>query len=747
VGLLALVGASISVTWADFSGVPEEWKSKSMAELVELADQLLQNEAPNATQLSLLGEYVADKYPTMGSVPEADRDKWLELIGKIGKYIPAGKKAPMGESIRTTVAPNDNAIGSLSVTKVRLAGDAWDALGQMRTASSVYASWIANSDAFKALPPSELTFYMGAIVRFGQPSQAARDKLIPHIETTYLADATKAKAVNPATWQRIVAHLKPMQTMSADKRADWGSGLRAAFAGSEAAIGQLSGDNMAALLYALDKLQDRKLPGLLAAWVKASQAWKSWSVFYLAKASPYLERSGDDGVPARAALASHVESTYLADAAKIRSVNCWNWHSLLNCTAPVLSAKQREAWADKLLAAYGGSADTLKALFPNRAYHLIAGLMQLDAGRAAELALAWFDATGSGKWQDYHTSSLARLARLAAGAEAAGALTSTSLLTQLDQQWEQKNGQKPFPWSADADIARVFLAAGNKAKGQQWAMRAYEAGLGTPEARNAAGVGRLGPLAHLLYDAGLTGPQKGYQAMAEVLARLARTGKLYSDKRGRLCALGWQRRKLGFCLAKADVRNILQAELADAAGSPRLDVAKILSHAYRLARDSEGWQALLDQKISQSDAADVKATWLLARAYAESVETRVRSPLLGKQWLSQALATAQSGGVKLLAVQELVRGYMLIHNYTAASSLLDSVAGQFQGDDAAQIEELREQVTNAKDSYAAFIAEHRRLERKKADDAYRRELKRRLAKARNSGDQKTVARLEQLLGE
>ena len=108
-------------------------------------------------------------------------------------------------------------------------------------------------------------------------------------------------------------------------------------------------------------------------------------------------------------------------------------------------------------------------------------------------------------------------------------------------------------------------------------------------------------------------------------------------------------------LGTTTTRQVLQNEVVDADGNPRLVVIKILAFIYRDAgfKAWTTWQTFLDSKIAASGG-DTKACWMLGKAFTESVSNPSGNPkifLRGKEWMDSALATATSASFRLVVLQ------------------------------------------------------------------------------------------------
>ncbi len=200
-------------------------------------------------------------------------------------------------------------------------------------------------------------------------------------------------------------------------------------------------------------------------------------------------------------------------------------------------------------------------------------------------------------------------------------------------------------------------------------------------------------------------------------------------------------------LNSPETRSIVEAQLVDPQGQPRVELANTLSWAHLRAKQLKQWQSSLEQRIGAAGG-DAKARWLIARAYAESLET-VRyglSPLRGKHWLDEALATASSQTCRLEALRQLVEGYGFIGRHDAALALIAGVQDQFATPEGSSaIQTLLSETQQAKVDYIA--AAKRQAEQAEAHNrkVHKAELNKRLATARARADKQEIRRYEALL--
>ena len=318
-------------------------------------------------------------------------------------------------------------------------------------------------------------------------------------------------------------------------------------------------------------------------------------------------------------------------------------------------------------------------------------------------------------------------------------VAADAVMAGLEPMWEIKAGQAPLQWETCRNFAEICLAKGDLKKAQEWAQRAYQIALGSEQTRAAANEGTLLGLSSILGKTGLAGEDQAYPEYVSVLIRLAKEGKL--DARY------WGGPESAIPGNTKDALPAIQAELFNGQGSLRLAIAQSLAWTYEKLGQLPAWQKAVDEKLTGAElSGDAKAGWLLTRAYAEFLRSDLRSPLAGKAWLDQALATASSASVRFMALKELVGGYMLIGEHDKAVAAMGSLTEQFsEGEIAAKFADLLTQVVQDKPVYAEAVARAKAEQEAKAARMWRDELQRRLAAARLRDDQETAHQVEWLL--
>jgi hypothetical protein len=621
-----------------------------------------------------------------------------------------------------------------------------------------------------SLSPRDLADMARAMPGDDTQLKAARQELAAYVTKTYLKDAVAAKTVTVGDWRALAENLG--SDLSLADRAAWLDKIVGAYAGSAEALRGLKPDELKDVIGAAKTLgvssQTRQvlitrvreafdagtvasmkyddvgavcdtLSGLgaypsndlVAAYVDGSSDWRTLEPRKLADLAGRLTGLGDTASKQQVLVARHVMATYLGSTEAVRSVDLETWGSL-TAVGKSLSWKDRKAWVDALKGAFAADDTALLPLVASDVSRLALALDPLDARESHRLAYTWF--TKSNQVNAATEADLSAVAGQAVSYKDPSVKDPEAVPKALEEFYTKK-AAGPLTFSQHMNMMCCWNAVDNLPKVQEWTLKAYQAVLGSEEAREKVTVLELQGLAHWLYYEQMTGEGKGYPAFAQALARQARQGTLVAS----------EPESLGGVLGTPETRQLLRDEVVDAQGSPRLEVVKILASAYRKTGELAAWLKFLGDRLAAiKDEGDIKALWLLARAYTESVQCQPPVMLRGQEWLEGALKTATSGSLQLEAFQDLVRGYVFIGKYDEALKRLDNPGGLLGGPEfAASLALLRGEVEETR--YRRDLEDQ--AAKGRAVAAYREELRRRLDKAKAQQDAAEVARYTQLLGD
>lgn len=188
----------------------------------------------------------------------------------------------------------------------------------------------------------------------------------------------------------------------------------------------------------------------------------------------------------------------------------------------------------------------------------------------------------------------------------------------------------------------------------------------------------------------------------------------------------------------------LQNAIVEAQGTCNLSLATLLTFVHKKNSALPQWRSYLESRIDDPEVTgDVKASWLLARAFADEVpDVGEPEPLAGRAWLDLALEEATSVDMKRYVIGEIVCKLAAGDRCDEAVAMMDSQADLFEdGEAAVDIARWRTEVAEIDQSYAAA---HQRAEQARHDRRVY-ELQRRLESAQERGDAAAVARYSRLV--
>ena len=508
-----------------------------------------------------------------------------------------------------------------------------------------------------------------------------------------------------------------------------------------AAISQLDNERAIAVFAALRRLgQKSKACSAAATWVEQSDAFKSLPLKELASLTRVLGIDSSIGAQARANILQYIELELLPNAAVGGSGSIRGWLVIAETLEDDLSAADKVRWADSLVASFGGSDQALASMDGKSFTALAEALMYLSKAHVRQLGRLWVAQHPRFTWPEATREQVTYLAvalRQAKQGKAASHLGANWIAANGDGQ-EQAFQESSHTLDDCISASRSWHAKGDVEKAHQWAQRAYDIALAEQSPSKEALV-RIG---HVFEKVGLGGEGKAdYTEFAEAVADLARSGVL-SNATNDDCDM------LSVPICSPETRTVVEAELVDPVGQPRVAVGNILSWSHRRARSIKPWRATLEQKIATQDiSADVKARWLVIRAYAESLASFEPSPSSGKQWFDEALATANSESCRVAVLRVMVEAYSLDGKHDYVVGLLDSVSGQFGRPELAlEVQTLRDNVLADKVQFQSEQNEIASERTRGLLKARRRAMRKRLSAARVKGDDVAEKRYERLLG-
>jgi hypothetical protein len=710
-------------------GVVPTWMTGTTAgqslkptELASLAGFLARNGDEGKAARQRFAEYITTKYlADAASTKSISCKDWCEIARCLAVDLADEGRKTWAEKILSAYTGAGGSVASLKITEVTDLVEAARRLGALDQGTSLAQQGLA-SVAWK---PGELISLASVLGNFGARGKSARLQLAKQLADRYLASPGAARSVTCRQWSSLVGLLR--RDLAGATRVLWASKLREAFDANTLAT--LKFDEAWDLGGALRVLGAPSAYDVLLPGLAKSTEWLSLDPSRLADLAGKLAGLGYQAEEPQSILARHVVATFLSSREKIKSISLGVWRGLAR-VGNHLPDETRQAWVKGLKDAFVPDDNALLQMPAGDVTALAGALAPLDKKLADDLTYTWYAGreTGGGlKWG----KDLIAAAQMAVSGGRRTQADRDAIVASLEKALASATIKPEEQFDTASQMMRLWLGAGNGKKAEEWAMKAYGIALGTEAARDSVSMNQLDCVATTIH---LFVKGKAFPAFAAALARHARQGTLEVVHLGRV----------GEVLCTPEARQVLRDELLDSQGSPRLAVVKVLTEAYKKSGESVQWRKALDQGLTETGGGDVKAAWLLARAYTESALSSPPNPLRGQKWLEEALTTAGSPSLRLQALQKLARGYASIGKYDQAADLLNREGARMDGAEAAAaVASLREEV-EARRGRVAAEALHAPV---RADALHKQELRRRLAAAKARGDSEAAARYEGLLGD
>ncbi|MCY2929463.1 MAG: hypothetical protein NTV86_08200 [Planctomycetota bacterium] len=356
----------------------------------------------------------------------------------------------------------------------------------------------------------------------------------------------------------------------------------------------------------------------------------------------------------RKQLVALIEKQHLASAAATRTVAPAQWRELVKKMSADLGAPSRATWLAGIRAAYAPDP---------------ADMQKLSDGEALAIA------------------SLCRQL---------GDPQADTLLEQLEPMWAAGK----VDWSVCKDVARAWRGRDSQKPGR-WALRACK-GLVVvkPDWIECA---EMVNMSSLFADLKIHG---GFDEFATLMTIVARQGKLDAGP--------WEHcpvsaRELGAVMLTPKSRQPLYAELTNDKGHARAGAWEVLAWSHCLSATPMEWVKYLDDKIAATKG-DAQAYWLMARAYAQTVNMcGATDPFEGRKFINQAYAAAESDETRLYVARRIAMGYAYIVERAKGQAFLDSIAGQFAGeakDSFARLQQDFDELCGNNEKYLAAKRAH-----------------------------------------
>lgn len=438
---------------------------------------------------------------------------------------------------------------------------------------------------------------------------------------------------------------------------------------------------------------------------------------------------------------SNLASQVLNDPAKIRAINVQHWGGIIS--KGKRTTQQRSALASKIWDAFRRGNELPMELDRHDMRHLVYLVRKLDRKKGAHCAARWFQ-----NYQDLGRKDPGQQALYARDAVVYAYIVSSSKvevdgfdikeeLTELEPLWEKAYRSAKLSYGRCKQLAWFYWWLKDRRKAQLWRDRACEMQIArskSPEGISTHGVVNLARQLGAPAFGGTRGG-KSFPQFTDLLIQHVTEGKTLPA--GALMVLARP------CSTDAS-RESIQSELWDVQGRLRLDLAKVLSRAYRLDGRLDDWAKHVDKKIKQATG-DKKAEWLLVKADIQALIPRKIDLRRGRQQVTQALAAALSRETRVKAVEELVARYCASGRPTgfkAAEQVLKSIKPQFDESGQSALADIMSEIASkraAMERSQARRALQHAYSRKAAELRY---CKAKLARAQAMEDSRAASRLQ-----
>jgi hypothetical protein len=679
-----------------------------------------------AASVALAGAVESKLLSDDAAMKQAGMKFWEHYVSRAGGSLSAEGKQNWSAKLWQGFMPKslaaDNVIALQRMTNIL------NNLGDKRMAGELVTLMTTSQD-WQTWKPQYVSWLAGSIRSAdGAPALAAKTAVAGHFKTKFLTDAAATKSVPLDIWSQwfngiaTVLSAEDKQLLAARVEEAYSKGITQAT------------DKEAMDYVHLMETCNGEYAQATQRVVNASDAWKSREPRHVADMVLLLRPDNSaDSKSALTKLAEHVAGPMCNSDTTMRQVTLSQWAKVLKVVSPAIVENKADI-ATKLSAAFAPNHDAIIKLSSADVTDLADAIASVDPSKVQPLITDYLSSEGN--LAKLTPADSVRLVTIASST--CEKAWSEALLGQLGTQWASQQEQSPLKWSDSRAIALVYLTAGQQQKAQEWATNAYQAGVGSDDARTAATLGTLDDIADVFVQAGLTGKGKGYPAFAQAIVSLIHKNVPVNI---------WIAERYSYMLGTPEALQIVGNEFVDAKGNPNLVAARVITWGHANQQDLPAWRKLLQEKYQASSATgDQKAIWLMIQAHALAVPEStgvMYSPLAGKDCLEEALSSAQSQSVKLMVIEDLVDGYIEERCFDAAvkaaNDLKDSLTS---AEMVVKFGTMKKKIQQAKVDQANV----QQAKMDTQDELYKAELTRRLEDAVKRGDAESVDRYKKLLG-
>ncbi len=612
-----------------------------------------------------------------------------------------------------TVVETPGVLEALGYPELKAAVPAWSSLnGSTEEAARWMSRWVIQSSAAKNLKITELIWLGQALAKSGlrDPLVRKAQGLIGDGVATAL---TKGAKLHKDTYKVYLVDLdQGSKLLNEQQRIRTREALISNNLSNDEVIGSLSSAEWSVFAKTLDRLEREagSTSLLTASWVNHTQAWKevdasTQSQFFVDLFRDLPSDSKQAAVSkAKSLLSEHLWAIGLDPSSKAATADQARWvKSIINLGGQMSSAR-REILAkavferitgkqqDMLALPHAQIADAGAALVAVQHNELAATLLtkylQFDGTRLATFAdvfypLVWGIVTEEPVQQPQ--ADLCKLAESVTGRPLVASPSISDLLIRI--QYLRRVGKAEQAKSETLARYRQLLVE-------------------TKNLRDVAATD-LAALASCILACDpqkegefLTGYSRFGEALAANLAKLAALEQTDSP---------WNYYMLlATPLGEPGPQQAIEAKLHSAEPMERFTALKLWGTIRKMRGELAGWRKELDQQLTNSSlGGDQRAEWLLGRSFAEELEYWDRAPLSGREFIDEAMASAESDRGRFMVTNYLVSRLVFSGQFEEATSVLDSMSFS-DNVDRQGVDGLRRWIESSRQAFSIRVAQEAR---------------------------------------
>jgi len=717
-------GAATIAKWADTTNTLPTLSAQDMGVLAGRLGST--GDAGKSARARLMDVAGTKVFTDAASARTAGMGPISSIVWNLWKDMSVETRTAWASVTRAAYLDDVATFGALKVGDVRSLEGVLRVMGDKQSASSAAAKWFDSTIDWQTLKVEDLSWLANALSLSGDPFAAQRGRLRDHVVRSRSADLSTASPRSLSTWGDLANSLQ----IPAASRMAWADLVRQTYAGDAQRLFGLKIDELDTVCGFLNKMGDARGPLLAAKYVTGTEVWKDWdSPVDVQRLMRLLPSAGDPAKAARKLLVDHVTVKFIGDSAKIAARSTGFWRGFVEVFNGDLTPGNRRAWAQAISGVFAATLEAAMALNIRDFKDLVGSLGPLAPSSAGSMALAWLSDPPRRA-----AASVADSTQLVQWALQVDPQATSALMDKMDESWQTKDAAEPAAPGQVVDMWECLVKAGKADKARAWALRLYSTRVGTDAARQVADSTTALVVSELLWRSGLTQKHESYPAYGAALATLVRKG---ADINGGALQCRFYAR----ALCAPETRQVLEDDLLDDQGSPRLAAARILAWAYRENGVIQQWRDKVEAKIAASQG-DAKALWQVVKGFTEPLVQDPPNLMRRGHWLKVALATAATEQVKLVVLRELAESFRDLQRPGAGADMMDSVKGQFGQESVAAIASLQSQLRQDQSRLDAEGARARSAARVAQIQGTLSTARRNLAAAQAAGDSQAVAEIQ-----